>query len=460
MHAACLAALLVAQAPAEGSTGPIELEAAIEEALAHANEMIQARQDRLLVEVDYLDALSAILPRFDLSLAGGELFSGQDRFIESRNPVPAQLPTEFPQFTFGPFVDGQAGAFSHPQFSLGLSGRQLIYDGGRWWTALARVDDLRAARSAAIDAVRNRVRAQVVQGFYAVERARQAIETFQAQLAVDREQVARARAIVGAGRGNRVDVATAERNLIQDEIQLDTFLRDEARARRTFNLLLGRAPHRPVRLALPAAVTATTAASPAVPPLDELLALALDHRPELADMKAQLAALDKEVGIASAGYLPTVSLDASYRRSSRKPERVLGNPFENYLATLDLTIQWNLFEGRATEARVQRARITLEKLAAAFEALERQVLSEVEDRREEVERQRRVHALALRQIGVAEEAVRLARGLFAAGRGTSLELRDAELRLTQARLTLVSARLDAEVARADLAYVVGAPLGS
>ena len=55
----------------------------------------------------------------------------------------------------------------------------------------------------------------------------------------------------------------------------------------------------------------------------------------------------------------------------------------------------------------------------------------------------------------AQEAVRLARGLFTAGRGTSLELRDAELRLTQARLTVISARLDVEVARAALAYVVG-----
>ena len=454
MHAVCLALLVAGQSSPELPAGPIELEAAVEMALAHANEMIQAKQDRLLVEVEYMEALSAVLPRFDLSMSGGEFCSGK-RYIESRNPVPAQLPTQIPQFTFGPFVDAQANPYSNPQFSLGLTGRQLIYDGGRWWKALDRVDDLREARSAALDAVRNRVRSQVVQGFYALEKARRAITTFEAQLAVDRAQVARAQGIVDAGRGSRVDVATAERNLIQDEIQLNAFLRDEAQARRTFNLLLGRDPQLPADLAVPATVTATATPSAVVPPLDDLLGLAMDHRPELKDLKAQLNALGEEVGIAAAGYWPTVTLDANYRRSSRKPFRVIGNPFENYLATLDLTIQWNLFEGRATEARVQRARINLKKQAAAFENLERQTRAEVEDRREELERQRRIHALALSQVKVAQEAVRLARGLFTAGRGTSLELRDAELRLTQARLTVISARLDVEVARAALAYVVG-----
>jgi outer membrane protein len=453
MVPAALLALVVAQAPDDG---PLTVEAAVALALEHAAEMVQAREDRLLVEVDYLDALSAVLPRFDLSMAGGEFFSG-GRILESRNPVPAQLPTQFPQFNFGPFVDAQSNNYSNPQFSLGLSGRQLIYDGGRWWKALERVDDLRAARDAALAAVRNRVRVQVVQGFYGLEKARQAITTFEAQLAVDRAQVDRARAIITAGRGSPADVATAERNLIQDEIQLTVFLRDEADARRNFNLLLGRSPQRPVRLDLPPSVTASTAlAAEPVPELDDLLTEALARRPELKDLRAQLHALEKDVGIAAAGYWPTVSLDATYRRSSRKPFRVLNNPFENYLATLDLTIQWNLFEGRATEARVERARIAVKKQSAAFEALQRQTEAEVEQRRTELLRQQKVHGLALRQVEVAQEAVRLARGLFTAGRGTSLELRDAELRLTQARLTAINARLDLEAARADLAYVVGA----
>ena len=57
-----------------------------------------------------------------------------------------------------------------------------------------------------------------------------------------------------------------------------------------------------------------------------------------------------------------------------------------------------------------------------------------------------------------EEAVRLARGLYAEGRGTLLEVRDAELRLTQLTLSLIEARFDLEIAREELRRAVGGEL--
>lgn len=448
--------LALAAQPAEEAPVPLTLDAALEIALERANAMIQARQDLVLVDVEYMEALSAVLPRFDLNLSGGEFFAGR-RIIESRNPVPAQLPTEFPQVVFGPFVDAETNNYSNPQFDLALSGRQLIYDGGRWWTAIDRVDDVREARRAALRGVKNRVRAQVVRGFYELEKARRAIETFEAQIRVDEAQVERAQAILRAGRGSPADVATALRNLARDEIQLEDFLVQENAARRGFNLVLGRSPQTPVRLTLPPAVaTATLAAGRAeVAPLGDLLDTALRHRPELEELRSNLEALRKDVDIAAADFWPLVTLDARYSRSSRRPDRIFGNPFQNYIATLDLTLQWNLFEGRATQARVERARITVKKQLAEFDELRRQTAGEVEAARRELVRQLRVYRVAQRQIEAAEEAVRLARGLFEAGRGTALELRDAELGLTQARLTATNARLDIEVAEAQLAQAVG-----
>ena len=453
-------ALLLVSTKADAGPIPLTLQAAIEVALEHANDMIQAREDLLLVNVDYADALSAVLPRWDVNLSGGEFFASR-RIIESRNPVPAQLPTEFPQFVYGPFVDAQTNNYSNPQFSLNVTGSQLIFDGGRWWTAIARVTDLRAARTSALDGVRNRIRSEVAQRFYALEKARRAIVTFEAQLTVDREQVERTEATLRAGRGNRADAATARRNLAQDRIQMRTFEVQEGQARRALNLLLGRLPYTSVELSLPGSMItdALPESHKNVPPFDVLAKTAVDQRPELRDLIAQLNAAQKEVSMAAADYWPVIRLDARYQRSSRRPSRILGSPFENFIATVDLALQWNLFEGGATEARVERAMVSLRKQRAQYDELYRQTLAEVEDRREELLRQLDVFTLAREQIDAAEEAVRLARGLFAAGRTTALALRDAELGLTQAKLTATNARLDVEIARADLARAVGAEEG-
>ena len=78
--------------------------------------------------------------------------------------------TSVPQFYVNPVIQAQ------------LSMRQLVFDGGRWWVAIARAEDIERQRRALLDAVRNNTRLQVVRAFYGYERARQAVLTFQAQI--------------------------------------------------------------------------------------------------------------------------------------------------------------------------------------------------------------------------------------------------------------------------------------
>lgn len=459
MHALPLAVWLVAATPADTATvaeTALSLEEATAIALEHASEMVLAREDVVLVDAEYMQALSAILPRLDLNLGAGEFFAGS-RIVESRNPRPVILPTEFPQVVFGPFRDAKTNNYSNPDFSLTVTGRQLIFDGGRWWTVIDRVADVRVERNAALEAVRNEVRAAVARTFYGLEKARRAIITLRAQIGYDRAQVDRARGLFEAGRGRRADAATAERNLIADEVTMQDFLLAESQARRAFNLQLGRAPQTPTALRLPRGVESISDELPSryVPERDRLFAIARDHRPELERNRAQVRARKKDVEIAAAEYWPVVNLETRYQRNSRRPDRVFGNPFENYIATVELALTWNVFQGFATRAAVETALVAMRKQVEELERLEREVTSEVENAHQELIRQRAVYSLARRQIAAAEVAVTLARGLFTAGRGTALELRDAELGLTQARLTAINARLDLEIAFAELVRTVG-----
>lgn len=433
---------------------PLTLEAATDIALERANDMIQAKEDAVLVDVEYLEALSAVLPRVDLEISAGEFFAG-GRILESRNPVPAQLPTEFPQVRFGPFRDAKTNNYSHPDISLGLTARQLIYDGGRWWTVLAKVEDGRDARAAALEDVTRAVRARVAVAFYELEKARRQIEAVEAQVEVDLEQLTRAEGLMRAGRGRRADVAAARRDLARDRISLRNAQTEARAARRRFNLTLGRDPAVQVELTMPAHVRTATRSKTWVPSYDRLRELAVAHHPQLRAARAELRALDKDVEIAAAEYWPALALQTSYRRSSRRPDRVFANPFDNYIATVDLVMQWNLFAGLATNAAVERALVAKRKAEAAYADSERTILGLVDERREVLAAQQDILRLAAEEIDAAEEAVRLARGLFEAGRGSALELRTAQLGRTQSRLTGIGARLDLEVARAQLTQAVG-----
>lgn len=449
-----LLSALVSVAPSDVPP-PLTLEAATEIALEHANEMIQAREDVLLVDANYATALAAVMPRVDLNVsAGGSFVDSPTLEFRARASVEA-TPVDQPPTFFGPFQSFDVQGYVDSVFRLGLSGRQLIFDGGRWWTAIAKAEvDQRGAQED-LRAAHNLVAARVAQSFFALERARRSVEVLAAQIELDREQVERAQALLQAGRGAPADIATARRNLASDEIQrvqAETF---EAQARRTFNLQLGLPPRGAVMLVMPPSVASPQSREAEVPSLDTLLDLARKHRPELAGQAAVVESAGKDVGLAQAEYWPSLALEASYNRRSFRADRVFADPFSNYTATLDLVLQWNLFDGLAKNAQVDRARVQVRKQTAQLAQLERQALSEVEDARQRWYNQERSFGFAQQQIEAAQEALRLARGLYEAGRGTSLELRTAEVELTRARIAAINARLDAETARADLTRAVG-----
>lgn len=462
-----LCSVLSAEARAQEQE-TLSFEQAVQIARARAREAVRAREDLLLVDVQHRAAVSAILPRVDVTLRAGEIFAGpgvletrtQSGFDFEIDPVTLQ-PTRVLRpgtvLRYGPFEDYPTGSYSNPAFALEVTGQQLIYDGGRWWTAIARVKDMEANLQAAQRAVENDLRARVAERFYGLERETRATEILEAQLSVGEAQLERARAMVQAGRSKLNDVATAERNVSEDRINLARRRLALDQARRALNLELGRQAHLPVQLVLSAEVKSATVSTAGLGlgDADELLAIALERRPELARLDAERRSAEKAVTIARADYYPSLALGATYRRQSRRPDRVFGDPTENYYAGLDLIMRWNVFEGRATGARVEEQEIALRKLDTDREDLVRRIEGEVQDRLQTMRVQLEVHRLARDSVRSASEAVRLARGLFEQGLGTALELRDAELKYSQAQLVAVEARLEVEIAREALRRAIG-----
>jgi outer membrane protein len=82
-------------------------------------------------------------------------------------------------------------------------------------------------------------------------------------------------------------------------------------------------------------------------------------------------------------------------------------------------------------------------------------VEEVANARAAVVASSREASLAMENLGLARDALRLATQRFAAGVASHLEERDASLKLSQAELTLLETRIGHAVALADLARAVG-----
>jgi outer membrane protein TolC len=302
--------------------------------------------------------------------------------------------------------------------------------------------------------IENDTRLSVARRFFELDKAGRQATTFAQQIEVDLAQLERVKALLSAGLGKTNDVAQVERNLAEDRISLARREYTVRAARRALNLAIGRPADTTFELVpIEEPVDATS-----VPAKAELVKLAVEQRPELTRVRASLDISRKNVDIARADYFPIVALGASYSRASRKPGRVFDDPTQNYFASIGLTLQWNLFNGRATTANVQQAELELSKLEATYEEQERIVAGEVEERLEVLALSAEVYRLAQEAIRAGEEAVRLARGLYTEGRGTLLELRDAELRLTLQKLSAIEARIDLLIAREELRRAIGGDL--
>ena len=454
------AGLVLSGAPARGQEAPPELgalsfERALELAKLGTGDILRAKDDLLLLDVERMNALAPVLPKVDLQLTAQEQFSG-DPIVEGRRTDAAAILRGVPAAS-GPFIDTQGKSISQPNFLLAFTAQQLLFDGGRWWTVIARVKDTEALRNAALSTLENDLRATVAERYYGQQKAEEARLAFADQVGLDEAQLVRIKALLSAGRARPADVAAAVRNLAQDRAELARRSTLSRQAARALCLALALPPTTPFRLALPAelSATATLTQVPSLPPSRALIDRALVSRPETASLEAQIAQAEKAITIARADYYPLVTLGANYRRQSRRPDRVFNNPFENYYAGLDLTVRWNLFQGRGTDAKVDEAELNLSKLLTRRSELARTIEAEVLDKLDAWALQNALFGLALETLKAADEAVRLADGLYEQGRGTLLESRDAQLRRTEALQNAKTARLEMEIVRQALHRAVG-----
>jgi outer membrane protein len=183
--------------------------------------------------------------------------------------------------------------------------------------------------------------------------------------------------------------------------------------------------------------------------LEQWLRKALDHRPDLNQMRSQEMMAEEEVKKSRMAYLPSLHLTGSYEMDTEDFSQTANN------YTVGLLLRFNLFSGFENQSKVHEALANLQQVKAVVKQFELGV--EVETRRAFFQMQSTFERIKVAEaaVGQAEEALRIVRNRYENGLFTVVDLLDSEVALQQARTHYLRSLHDYTVATANLYLAAG-----
>ena len=463
----CLTASPAAEAPSPLGAG--EGDAATSLTLEDAVHLaLRSGANRQLAQLDTEDAQAlawaswaGVLPRLDVDAAFGRSFFGARKSVTTIPQLSTDPVTGAPTFTFAQQAV-RTPYSSFEAYSLGAQLQLVLFDGFKNWSQIRKGTLGVRASERQLDEAGLQTVDDVTRLFDDALKAEKSLAVL-AETAVRSEEFARrTEALYEAGRVPKSEMLAAQVNLGTDRINFELQKGRVVQTQAALSVALGApAEKRWSLVAEPAIDRVSERTLDPLPPLEGLLAEARASRPALKRVKALQDAAKVDVTIARADLWPQLGLAFSYDRTGPHlagADGVWADPSRQYVASAQLAVQWNLFNGRQTSAAVQRAEIARRRLDVEAAELDREIGAQVIQAQSTLLALGRAVGLAQGNLTTATEGERLARQRLDAGSATQLEVRDATLKLTQAQLTLVNARIDFLTARADLARAIGGEL--
>jgi len=417
--------LLVLTMAAWGSTAGSEtLQQAWETALVADHRLAAAREQRGAA-AEHLEAAKAVrLPGLSLQ-AGYSMLDNEPAAKAHLGPVPMEFPV------------AEKSALSWQAMAT-----WPLYTGGRIQAGIEAADaSLAAARTRESAEIQN-LKLRVAEAYVNVLRARRGVAVAQSHVTSLASHARDVENLHGQGMVPRNDLLAAQVALAdarQAAIKANNGL-DLARS--AYNRLLGRPLAQPVTLA-------DLQPEPIADPLPQLTRRALEQRPELYTLQAQIHALERQAAAIRAESGPQFALSGGYGYQQNRYQLHEGQ------WRVELGMQWRLFDGGEVRHRAAATRRQAAALQAQYEDLKTLVALEV-----------RRHWLAVgetrQRIGVTEQAVaqagenlRVSRERYENGLATNSEVLDAETLRVRSEGNHANAIYDAVLAVLRLKRAMG-----
>jgi outer membrane protein len=337
-----------------------------------------------------------------------------------------------------------------------VSGTWPVLNLANWSDYSSARNALTAARHGR-QATRNDIALEARRQFYEVVKTVRLADVASGALRLARDDERRVRALFEVGSVSKSDLLKAQVRTAQSELDSLTAHQATVNQRILLAELLG------VKESEMGAVDTVLAVQPQSYDEGSLLAQASRSRPDLMAAEKDLSAARAALNAARFARLPYITANGTMQlnTSSRDVQTLNGFILPSFrnetdrAITASIAVNWDVFDGLATDSRIASARARVMRAEQARTALQRNLQSEVLQAllsyREAVERAR----VAGRATESAAENLKLTQEKYNVGSATILELIDAQVQLQRAQSDGVSAQAAIHVAQAQIDRVRG-----
>ncbi len=407
----------------------VDLRRAVEMALANNPQIREARSALEGARGELRSAKAGLLP--SLRLEGAYV-----RLKEAR------LLPEFVGTPQNPVKIFEVPLAREETYSASLKLEWLLWSGGGIESQVRAAERALEAAEHNLEAVKNQVRFKAEQAYFQALKAR-ALEELAAEV-VDLLEVhlRNVRKMFEVGLVPRSDVLRVEVELSNARLNLLRARNGHELALASFRKVLGaQGDVRPSPLADP----------PQGVPSDLRgeIELALQRRPELRSLELAMERARELERAAASSTRPALALSAQLSSQGDKPR--LGE--DSWSVALGL--RWNLFDGGASEGRVEQLRALFRQLEASLEGLRDGVELSVESAYLKLTSALERLQVASREVDKARLEYDMAVKRYRAQVASNVEVLDSQVALKQARTNLIEALYDAWSARSELLYSKG-----
>ena len=195
----------------------------------------------------------------------------------------------------------------------------------------------------------------------------------------------------------------------------------------------------------------------AITPQDmrQLIDNALDRRPDIAALRATLAAKKAAIRVTGSALWPSLYVNGNVSRDYY--DTMTGKDFQanDWSYGAGATLQWTLFDGFQTLSAKRAAAAQADSAQAQLQQAELAASADVWTRYYTYETALERHTVSIAYLASASASYDLALDSYKNGLSNIIDLLNAESKLAQARTQYVSARQNAFTALANLAYASG-----
>jgi outer membrane protein TolC len=177
------------------------------------------------------------------------------------------------------------------------------------------------------------------------------------------------------------------------------------------------------------------------------------RRAELLQLDHRKKALQHGLGIAKAGYYPSIVLIGRYEYGKPGLNK-LENEWMDYW-TIGISAKWSLWDWGVRKSKYQQSQVALNRIETVRKMVETTIQLDVEKTRLYRDEAARRLTLARRTTALAQQKFKLVRDQFQQGLVTNTDFLDAETQQTRAKIAELQAIADYKIAAADFDRALG-----